>query len=154
MNQRNDNGFHAFLQQCRDAVREQGAGNTEPFHQMWSHTDDVVLMGAAGAHQVGWADIDSHLTETSQHLHYTQWSFTNLMTRVEGDLAVTLDLEQMSAPELKPPLKRTLRVTQIYQRTTDGWRLIARHGDPLDQPISLEPVATRSDGSAARTGDI
>lgn len=142
MNSESNNEFYTFLQQCRNAVGQQVGGNTAPFHQLWAHTDDVVLMGAAGAHQIGWTEVDSHLTWAAEHLAYTRWDVINLMTQLDGDLAVTVDLEKMSAPAAQPPLERTLRVTQVYRRTADGWKLIVRHGDPwIRLSVSREPTA-------------
>jgi hypothetical protein len=46
-------GFDKFADQCRSAVSQQLAGHTEAFQDLWSHADDVVLMGAAGSHAVG-----------------------------------------------------------------------------------------------------
>ena len=46
--------FDDFLSRCRRAIGEQVGGRTEPFQALWSKSDDVVLMGAAGSHQVGW----------------------------------------------------------------------------------------------------
>jgi ketosteroid isomerase-like protein len=134
--------FPAFLARCRHAVREQVSGNTAPFHELWAHTDDVVLMGAAGSHQIGWTDVDTHLTWAAEHLDYTDWTVHNLITIVREDLAVTIDLEHMTrhAPSGDDE-QRTLRVTQIYRHQHAAWQLIARHGDPLDQPVGLDATA-------------
>lgn len=129
--------FPAFLASCRHAVREQVSGNTALFHELWAHTDEVVLMGAAGSHQIGWADVDTHLAWAAAHLDYTAWTVNNLLTIVRDDLAVTVDLEHMSRHTPGAGNERTLRVTQIYRRN-GTWQLIARHGDPLDQPIGLD----------------
>lgn len=40
-----------------------------------------------------------------------------------------------------------LRVTLVYRRETDGWRLVHRHADPLAVGISLEASAALGRGS-------
>ncbi len=54
------NEFHEFLERCHDALRQHTGGDPRPYLQLWSHADDVSLMGGVGGHQVG---IDAELVE-------------------------------------------------------------------------------------------
>jgi hypothetical protein len=95
--------FNAFVDRCRRAVSQQVAGHTEPFQALWSRADDVVLMGAAGSHAVGWKEVSASLSWASSHLDYGNWSADNLLTAVAKDLGFTLDLEHMSRQVEVPP---------------------------------------------------
>ncbi len=75
--------FAEFVDRCREAVGQQVSGRTDAFHALWSQADDVVLMGAAGSHQVGWADVSAQLTWASQHLNFGGFSVKNLLTSRE-----------------------------------------------------------------------
>ena len=37
---------------------------------------------------------------------------------------------------------RELRVTQVYQDTGEGWRIVHRHADPLADPHSIGDILT------------
>lgn len=137
MCQLSEEQFRQFVELCRDAVRQQVAGGSAAFHALWSHDDDVVLMGAAGSHQVGWADVDPHLTWASEHLHYNEFEVENLLTLVGDELAVTVDLEHMNRSTQQGLDTRTLRVTQVYRVEQGRWRVAVRHGDPMDTPVGL-----------------
>src|SRR5580700_6423554 len=83
--------FDEFVLRSREAVGRQVSGRTESFHALWSQADDVVLMGAAGSHQVGWADVSAQLTWASQHLSFGGFTAQNLLTSVADDLGFTVD---------------------------------------------------------------
>jgi hypothetical protein len=39
----------AFIERCHDALRQHTGGNPRPYLELWSHADDVSLMGGVGA---------------------------------------------------------------------------------------------------------
>jgi hypothetical protein len=43
--------FLEFLERCHDALRQHTGGNPRPYLELWSHADDVSLMGGVGGHQ-------------------------------------------------------------------------------------------------------
>jgi ketosteroid isomerase-like protein len=128
--------FDDFVQRCQQAVGQQVSGRTEPFQALWSHADNVVLIGAAGSHQVGWADVSAQLTWASQHLDFGDFRVTNLLTAVAGDLAFTVDLEHMSHEVAGQTRRRTLRSSQGYRFGDGRWQVVFRHGDPMAEPIT------------------
>jgi ketosteroid isomerase-like protein len=138
--------FDDFVDRCRNAVSQQVGGHTEAFQALWSHADDVVLMGAAGAHAVGWRDVSKSLTWASQHLNYTEWNAESLLTVVRDDVAITVDLEYMTRQVGGETDARTLRATQAYRVEDGQWRVIHRHGDPMADRIDVGQVARDSDG--------
>lgn len=127
--------FDEFIATCRRAVSEQVNGNTEPFQALWSHEDDVVLMGAAGSHAVGWEGVSETLTWASEHLDYSGWHVENLLTSVNDRLGFTCDLEHMSHEVNGQIQERTLRATQGYRFENDQWRIVFRHGDPMAERV-------------------
>ena len=129
--------FVEFVRQCREAVSQQVIGRTEAFQALWSRADDVVLMGAAGSHQVGWADVSARLTWASEHLGFGGFTVENLLTGVDGTLGFTVDLEHMSRRVNGQTEHRTLRATQGYRFTDGEWRVVFRHGDPMAETVQL-----------------
>ena len=43
----------------------------------------------------------------------------------------------------------SLRVTLVFRREDDAWRLVHRHADPLVHPITLEQLAELARGESA-----
>jgi ketosteroid isomerase-like protein len=127
--------FGAFVGICRDAVAQQVSGRTGAFQSLWSRGDDVVLLGAAGSHQKGWHNVSGRLTSASQRLNFEGLHVENLLTIVSGEIALTVDLEHMSRDINGATEHRTLRASQGYRLEHDGWRVVFRHGDPMDEDL-------------------
>jgi ketosteroid isomerase-like protein len=134
-----DKDFEAFLDRCRNAVARQVSGRTEAFQALWSRGDDVVLIGAAGSHQKGWHEVSERLSWASEHLNWGGFHLENLLTSVSGDLAYTVDLENMSREVEGQREQRTLRSSQGYRFEDGQWRVVFRHGDPMAEDL-LPPV--------------
>jgi len=140
--------FEEFIGKCRKALSEQVNGHTESFQALWSHGDDVVLMGAAGSHAVGWEKVSASLAWASAQLDFTDWHVENLFTSVDDTLACTCDLEHMSHHIGGEVQQRTLRATQGYRFENGEWRVVFRHGDPMAERVTPPGLAG---GSSARS---
>ena len=135
--------FDEFIDQCHLALGQQVSGHTESFQALWSHADDVVLIGAAGSDQVGWQEVSAALSWASAHLDFTGWHVENLLTSVNDMLAFTVELEHMSHEVNGERQQRTLRASQGYRFEDGGWRVVFRHGDPMAERIV--PAETKGD---------
>jgi ketosteroid isomerase-like protein len=138
-----DKDFEAFVDTCRKAVAHQVSGRTELFQSLWSRSDDVVLIGAAGSHQKGWHDVSERLSWASRHLNFGAFHVENLLTSVSGDLAFTVDLEYMSREVDGTTEHRTLRSSQGYRLEDGQWRVVFRHGDPMAEDTILPTQSSR-----------
>ena len=45
-----DPELEEFIKRCLDGLRHQVAGNSAPFLEVWSHADDVAILGAVGSY--------------------------------------------------------------------------------------------------------
>jgi hypothetical protein len=58
-----ESDWDRFISRCQDALGDLAEGRPEPFKALWSHADDVVIMGAFGGHERGWETVDlEHIT--------------------------------------------------------------------------------------------
>lgn len=116
---------------CQRALGELVEGRPEPFKALWSHAEDVVIMGAFGGHERGWEQVSARLDWAAKGIASTDRRVENVVTVVGNDLAYTVDLEHMTRHADGQPRPRTLRCTQAYRRENGQWRVVLRHADEL-----------------------
>jgi ketosteroid isomerase-like protein len=139
--------FERFLERCIEGLEQQVSGDSGPFLEVWSRTDDVAILGAVGSHAEGWDDVRLHLLGASRTLDWTSLSVERLLTVLAGDLAVTVMLEHMARDGEQEPHTRTLRATQAYRRDGGQWRLIHRHANLVTTEDERRELALRENGS-------
>lgn len=111
-------------------------GKPDAVKALWSHSDDVTLSGAAGgATAKGWSDVSSRLDWASSQFLGTNGSKTieQVQTVVSGDFAYIVQYEHIRYhPAGQSGIaKRDYRVTTIFRRESEGWRVVHRHADTL-----------------------
>jgi ketosteroid isomerase-like protein len=126
-----DSDWDLFVSRCQQALGELVEGRSEPFKALWSHADDVVIMGAFGGHETGWQQVRARLDWAAKGIKATDRVAENVVTVVADDLAYTVDLEHMTRHADEHPQPRTLRCTQIYRRENGEWKVVLRHADEL-----------------------
>lgn len=111
-------------------------GQPDAVKALWSHADDVTLSGAAGGPTAkGWKEVSARLSwASSQFLdtHGTK-AVEQIQGTVSGDFAYIVQYEHIRyvpSGETKEA-KRDYRVTTIFQRKPEGWRVVHRHADTL-----------------------
>jgi hypothetical protein len=128
-----DSTWDQFTARCQDALGALIEGRPEPFKLLWSHEDDVVIMGAFGGYERGWEQVSARLDWAAKGIGATDRSVENIVTIVGDDLAFTVDLERMTRHVGDRVQRRTLRCTQAYRREGDQWKVVLRHADELDE---------------------
>jgi ketosteroid isomerase-like protein len=113
-----DSDWDRFISRCHDALGELVEGRPEPFKALWSHADDVTIMGAFGGYEQGWEQVSARLDWAATGIKATGRVAENVVTVVGDDLAYTVDLEHMTRHAAGQPTPRTLRCTQAYRRET------------------------------------
>jgi len=126
-----DNDWNCFISRCQQALGELVQGRPEPFKALWSHGDDVVIMGAFGGYERGWQRVSDRLDWAAKGIKSTDRAAENVLTVVNDDLAYTVDLEHMTRHAGDQPMPRTLRCTQVYRREDGEWKVVLRHADEL-----------------------
>ena len=131
-----------FLEACHDALRQHTGGNPKPFLDLWSHAEDVSLMGGVGGHQVGIDKVTELLTAAAKTLNYETWSGENLVTGFADSLGFTVELENLTRQIDGRTEEMSLRATSIYRREQGAWKVIHRHGDSL-MAVEIDPEGRR-----------
>lgn len=126
-----ESDWDGFIARCQDALGDLVEGRPEPFKELWSHADDVVIMGAFGGYERGWEKVSERLEWAAAGIEATDRFAENIVTVVGSAIAYTVDLEHMTRHAGDNPTPRTLRCTQAYRYEDGEWRVILRHADEL-----------------------
>jgi len=109
-------------------------GKPEAVKQLWSHGDDVTLSGAAGGETAkGWKNVSERLDWASAQFSRGSKTIEPIQTTVSGDIAYVVQYEHILfyPPGQLKQSRRDYRVTTIFRREPEGWRVVHRHADTL-----------------------
>src|ERR1700722_11884686 len=120
-----------FIRQCHDGLAHQLQGNSGPFLELWSHADDVAILGAIGSYARGWEDVKAHIRGAAKTLNWTRLAVEPIVTNAADELGLSVTLERMTRCIDGEQDARTLRVTQAYRHEGGEWRLILRHANTV-----------------------
>jgi ketosteroid isomerase-like protein len=132
----------AFLESTlADQIRAERAlhsGDVTPRLSTWSHRDPVTVFGAGVPFRSGWNDVRAvfdWLATTFTACH--EYDFELIASGADGDLAYTVGIERYRATTTSgATVNNTLRVTHVYRREADGWKIVHRHGDHMPDDAS------------------
>jgi ketosteroid isomerase-like protein len=118
-------------------------GNPDVYKELWSRADDVTLSNPFGPPVRGWDEVSARLDlAASKYRDGEGYEFENVVTVVGSDLAYTVELERFrsrvgGADQLTPV---AVRVTTVFRRENDDWKVTHRHGDPITTMRPAESV--------------
>jgi len=149
-----DRTWEQFVSVCQGALGELVEGRPEPFKALWSHADDVVIMGAFGGHERGWEQVRARLDWAAKGIAATDRCAENIVTTVGEDLAFTVDLEHMTRHLGDRRQPRTLRCTQAYRERTASGRSYSVTPTNFPSPTSTKvDTPIRSPAHSPDNGD-
>lgn len=101
---------------------------------LWSHADDVTLTGGSGgAIEKGWKNVSERLDWASAN--YSKGSQTNerILVTVNGNFAYVVGYQHIRfhVPGQSKESERHYRVTTVFRREPEGWRVVHRHADTM-----------------------
>jgi len=117
-------------------------GDAGPLMQIWSKTPDVTAMNPYGGREVGWQQLQPVFERVAQMCVGSRarvWLQDSLI-RVGGELAYEIGIEFGEGIIMGKPTTISHRVTNIYRREADGWKMVHRHTDlnPAEQDVSSQ----------------
>jgi ketosteroid isomerase-like protein len=109
---------------------------------LWSKRDDITLANPLGPPRRGWNDIEEAIERAAAEFRDGTVSFEEVSRVVTADLAYLVEIERFSAKVggRDEPSSGSLRVTMIFRRESDGWKIVHRHADTITTPRPAESV--------------
>lgn len=134
--------FDGAVQGFRQALELYVKGDPEPVMEFVSRRDDVTLANPLGPPRRGPADVDKAIADGAAQLSDGSVRHIEEVSRYSTpDLGYVVQLERTQARlagsrDISPI---ALRVTLIFRREGDTWKIAHRHADPITSP---RPIST------------
>ena len=114
---------------------------------LWSRRDDVTLANPLGPPAKGLDKVFQLMDRASSQISDGEGYAFDTISRVEtNDLVYEVGIERNRA-KLGDAVKRvaiSLRVTTVFRREDDGWKIVHRHADPITGARPIESVVQES----------
>jgi ketosteroid isomerase-like protein len=138
-----DAELQALLDATESAANAWMRGDAGPYLDLTSRSDDFTIMGPFGGPARRGYEAYSQGAPIGARLFQDGASKLRLAASyASGDLAVlVLEEEQSGRVGGADTQPWRLRVTQVYRREKEGWRVVHRHADPLMKMRSVADAA-------------
>jgi ketosteroid isomerase-like protein len=126
-----DSEWAAFITKLEAAEHEFAQGRPAAFKDLWSHADDVSICGAFGGIESGWNNVAARLDWASSQFSEGRRTREEVRSAVGADFAYLVQTEHIRfrVPGKSEPSTLELRVTMVFRREADGWRIVHRQAD-------------------------
>jgi ketosteroid isomerase-like protein len=132
-----------FQEQYHRGVEAVIKGDPAPQESHWSRSDDVTLANPLGPPARGWTEVSDALRRAASQLSDGEGLESERISGYSSDdLAYTLEIERcrVKVGDASEAAPSSLRVTTIFRREEDGWKVLHRHADPITTPRPIESV--------------
>ncbi|HKY15753.1 MAG TPA: nuclear transport factor 2 family protein [Microthrixaceae bacterium] len=133
-----DGCVEAYRQALADFVR----GDPAPVMELFSQRDDVTLANPVGPPHRGWAEVEKAIKAAAANFAGGSGRFDEVSRFHTADLGYVVQLEvfevRLVGREGSAP--SSLRVTMIFRREDDVWKVAHRHADPITTARPIDTI--------------
>ncbi len=125
--------FDAMIDETRRALDQFVRGDPEPMLSRFSRRDDVTLANPLGPPRRGRGEVDEASRSAAAHFRDGTCRYETVSKVVTSELAYILEIERFEAKlDGRDEVSAgSLRVTMIFRREGDDWKIVHRHADPI-----------------------
>lgn len=134
--------FDDAVEAYRQALNPYVKGDPRPVMEFFSRRDDVTLANPLGPPRRGPAEVDKAIAEGAAMLKDgSVRGFEEVSRYSTSDIGYVVQLERTQArlPGSENIAPIALRVTMIFRREDDSWKVAHRHADPI---ATARPIST------------
>jgi ketosteroid isomerase-like protein len=122
--------FYAALNRMLD-------GEMGPLEAIWSHGAAVSTMHPIGGRQAGWDEVRGSFEQVAQLATGGHVDLRDRSIQVTGDLAYEVGVEQGQARIAGEQVTIEQRVTNVYRREGEEWKIVHHHTDVSPAMVDL-----------------
>jgi len=111
------------------ALNRMLAGNASSLGDIWLQSSTVTTMHPIGGREVGWKQVRQSFEQVAQKSTGGRVEMTDRLIRIFGDVAYELGVEVAQFSIAGEPLSLNSRITNIYHREGEDWKIVHHHGD-------------------------
>ncbi len=141
-----ESDFDEAIQAYRRALDAFVKGDPAPVLELSSRRDDVTLANPFGPPRRGWAEVEKTTKEAAASFTGGSIRFEEVSRYTTPQLGYIVELErvevQLAGSEGMAPI--SLRVTVIFRREGETWKVVHRHADPITAPRDVSSIVERS----------
>jgi ketosteroid isomerase-like protein len=131
-----------FIEQDHLALDAFVKGDPEPLKSLYSRRDDVIIANPFGPPAKGWRQAAETMERAATNYREGEATgFERISEYATADLGYIIEVERfrskVGGDDRLVPI--ALRVTTIFRREEDAWRIVLRHADPI---TSARPPAS------------
>jgi ketosteroid isomerase-like protein len=104
-------------------------GDGSGIEESWSHDASVTTMHPIGGLQTGWDEVRGSFAGVAELASGGHAELLDQRIQVVGDLAYEIGVEKGQATLAGEQIAIEQRVTNIYRRGPEGWKIVHHHTD-------------------------
>ena len=138
-----DAGLDQLIEMDHQASTAFVNGDPEPKKQLYSRGDDATLANPLGPPARGWQQVNAALEAAASMLRDGEPTrFERISEYETPDLAYTVEIERsiVKVAGAEEPSPVALRVTTVFRREGESWKVVHRHADPITTPRPAESI--------------
>ena len=131
--------FDAAVEKARATLESFINGDPGPGTDLWSRGDDIVLNNPFGPPVVGFARVQAERARAAAMFAGGEAPTIDEVARwssVDAGYVVTIERGQVKRAGGEELVPIAVRVTTVFRREDDGWRMCVRHADNVTVAVS------------------
>ena len=119
------------------ALNSMANGDAGPMADIWSHSDSVTTMHPIGGREVGWEQVEGPWHQVASMSSGGKIVLNDQLVQVSQDLAYEVGTEKGEFTLAGEEISVDARVTNVYRRGADGWKIVHHHADISPAMVEL-----------------
>lgn len=118
------------------ALNSMANGDASAMAEIWEHGAEVTVQHPIGGRSTGWGEIDDSWHRVAAVASDGRVELLDQRLHVIGDAAIESGVEKASMKLGGHQAQAQIRVTNVYRRAADGWKMVHHHADPSPEMLA------------------
>jgi ketosteroid isomerase-like protein len=119
------------------ALNRMVSGDAAPLTDIWAHGPDVTAMHPIGGRQVGWDQVRATWEQVATLASSGSVRLDDQQLQVGSDMACETGIERGRLTLAGQNATIEHRVTNVYRRGPDGWKIVHHHTDISQKMLDI-----------------